>query len=399
MGRIQQLLICLIMIITIGLPSCKTVEVAVISQEYETRHINNIDAGFQNEGLFYSLPRTAIVIDIEVKKTTKTPGPYASYASRFLGLDDIITSYKDEFEIYRVNISNFAEPDPDQVFFVSFADQQTHEMFVSLNEAALIMNVNRPLIKHEILHGDDPTIHYDRDARDATFNYFFDAYQTGKHDDVSEATEEGNIAVQRQTLRRSWVEKSTELRAREVADYILEIREKKFDLISGFQEIAYSKEALKYMYDEMNKLESDYLDLFTGLTSHDIIQYRYVIRPQKKDIENGFPLFRLSSDEGILPLTSDTGTTIGLKFAPLGATTLLEQQITQNASPNQNDSLGFHYRIPEYTDISLYIESEIRAHTRMLVNQFGIVSHLPAKNLHIEFHPQTGSIKSVGFQE
>lgn len=399
MGKIQRILFLLILIAVVLLPSCKTKEVANISPAYNTRHVNNLDAGFQGTGVFYNLPRTTVVVDIEVKKTTKTPGPYAGYASRFLGLDDIITASQDIYYINHVSISSFTEPDPEQIYFVSFPDQQQQNLYIRLNEAGLIHSFNSKFNELEKQRVDDLVKYPGYLFDDDTFNFIVDADQTGGHESQSEIYGDDNIAVQRQTLRRSWVEKSTELRAREVADYILEIREKKFDLISGFQEIPYSKEALKYMYDEMNKLENDYLDLFTGITSHDILKYRYIIRPSKNDIEKENALFRFSPHNGIMSLASEEGVIAGLKYSPIKATLLADMQISNHASTDQKDSLGFHYRIPEHTDISLLLGDEIRAQTRMLVNQFGIVSYLPAKNMSIEFHPQTGAIKSIGINE
>ncbi len=399
MGRLQRLLVSLILIITVMFSSCAKQEVTVIRTGFNTSHLNEIDTGFSGNGLFYSLPRTAIVVDIKVKETTKTPGPYAAYADRFLGLDNIISAAFNEYEIYQVNINGFAEPDPEQVYFVSFPDQDEQSLYVSLNEAGLISSVNNIPDKHKALPDKEKIQHHDLYYHPTTFNYFLDSEKTEEHVTIADQTGDENIAVQRQTLRRTWVEKSTELRAREVADYILEIREKKFDLISGFQEIPYSKEALEYMYDEMNKLENDYLDLFTGVTNHKIINYRYIVRPSKTDIKDGSLLFRFSTTDGIMPFTNESGANVELKYTPVKATYLLEQKINTITAADPKGLRGFHFRIPEYTDIYLYLGGHRRAQTRMHINQFGIISHLPARDMRIDFHPQTGSIKSIGIRD
>lgn len=397
MGRVQLTLASLMLTITVLFCSCATKEITVVRTGFHTSHKNEIDTAFKSTGLFYSLPRTAIVIDIKVKKTTKTPGPYAGYADRFLGLDNIITSAYDEYEMYQVSINGFAEPDPDQVYLVSFPDRDEQNLYVSLNEAGLISSFNSIPNKDQALIDKEGIKHHDLYFQPNTFNYYLDSEIIKEQ--VAEQTRDENIAVQRQTLRRTWVEKSTELRAREVADYILEIREKKFDLISGFQEIPYSKEALEYMYDEMNKLENDYLDLFTGVTNHKIINYRYIVRPSKTDIKEGSLLFRFSTTEGIIPLTSEGGINVELKYAPINTTYLLEQNISKITSKGQKDSRGFHFRIPEYSDIYLYLGNNRRAQTRMHINQFGVISHLPARDMRIDFHPQTGSIKSIDIRD
>ena len=52
-------------------------------------------------------------------------------------------------------------------------------------------------------------------------------------------------------------------KANEAAQKILEIREARFHLISGYQEVNYG-ESMEYMNDQLKELENDYLELFLG---------------------------------------------------------------------------------------------------------------------------------------
>ena len=363
-------------------------------------HVANMGAGDTGNHMYYSLPRSVVAIDVEVTQTVRKPGPYAAYAERYLGLNDVIYSPDISYEISRVFINGYAEPDPEHVYYVVFPENEEDQesFFVSLTEEGLIASVNREFDNEEFKFGLSESTDYGYFGSDATFNYFIDTNLKEQVDTVIEHVRMDTITVQRQTLRRSWVEKGEELRASEVAEYILEIREKKFDLISGFQEINYSKEALEYMYSEMDKLESDYLDLFTGITASQTINYRFIHTPEKDRTDTRHTLFRFSQDEGVLPAHDDAGgVPVTIAYQRSHATDQLKSQIREALQDGKRRSTaGFHYRIPEYADLLIYTGTEKRAEARMQVNQFGIVTNLPSGQSTIEFYPNTGSIRSIG---
>ncbi len=361
-----------------------------------SERITGMEPGFYGNVSYYALPRTVIVIDVEVQRSTKTPGPYAEYAKTYLGLNDVIFSPSHHYEITTVSVNGFAEPDPEHVYAIFFPEENAQGFRFSLNEAGLLHSVNKKVDAPENQTAFVESKDYGVYHTNATFNYFMDSILKEQVDTIIETVPLDTITLQRQTLRRSWVEKSKDLRAKEVADYILEMREKKFDLISGFQEINYSKEALEYMYTEMDNMESDYLDLFTGITSEETIHYRFVHRPDKEDIVRRHALFRFSSKGGVKPVDADEGFAATIAYNRSKATDKILEQNTRHAPARRQSEKGIHYRIPEYADMFFYIGEEKRAEARTLVSQFGIVTHLPAKDLEIELHPMSGSIKSAG---
>ncbi len=365
----------------------------------QSGHVTGMEAEDAGKRMYYALPRTVVAIDVEVTQTVKKPGPYAAYAERYLGLDDVIFSPEISYEVSKVSINGYAEPDPEHVYYVVFPEDEDEKesFYMSLTEEGLIASVNREFDTEEFQFGLSESTDYGYFGSDATFNYFIDTNLKEQVDTVIEHVRMDTITVQRQTLRRSWVEKGEELRASEVAEYILEIREKKFDLISGFQEINYSKEALEYMYSEMDQLESDYLDLFTGITASQTINYRFIHTPEKDRTDIRHTLFRFSRDEGVLPAHDDAGgTPVTIAYQRSHATDDLEGQIRETRQERRRSATGFHYRIPEYANLLIHTGTEKRAEARMQVNQFGIVTSLPPGQDTIEFYPNTGSLKSVG---
>jgi len=365
-------------------------------------HVRNMEQSKNMQGFFYVLPRTLITVDVVVQKTQHIKGPYSEFASKYLGLNDVITENSTEFEIEEIKINSFAEPDPNEFYFVEYhpkAFSKIKKFMINLNESGLIQSVNSEFdlegFKNELEEPEE----YGFFGSASTFNYFIESNLTEKIDTITEMVQMDSLTVERQTLRRSVVEKSSEQRAKEVADYILKIRNKKFDLISGLAEITYSKETLEYMMNQLEKTENDYLELFTGLSSKSSIRYRYSYLPEKDSPVPFQTLFRFSRREGVLPTSA----------APMGEAVTIHVERNESTRQlsvflNKNEeirsrSTGFYYRIPEHAKVIIKKGNAVQADARILINQFGIITHLPANQLDIQFFPNTGSIKKVGITE
>ncbi len=390
----QKIIVFLILAAILILSGCGS------QQPVTNGHITTFEHIGSGSLACYFLPRTMITVDVEVTETIERPGPYAAYARKYLGLPAVIMEPSLAYEITGVEINHYVEPDPEEVFVAHIPEEDEDEknrFLMALSESGLLFSYNKVYEDGEFEQSLTKSHDIGHFGTDATFNYFIDTNLKEQIDTVIEHVMLDTISIQRETLRSSWVEKSDERRASEVAEYILELREKKFDLISGFQEIDYSKEALEYMYAEMGRMESDYLDLFTGITASDTIRYRFVHRPEKEDIAGRHTLFYFSSARGVLPEGDTDGLPVTITYNRSKATDAIARQINQHPQLEKPKSKGIYYRIPEYADLSVLIENQIRAEARMLINQFGIITRLPAKDMQIELHPQTGSIKSVGF--
>ncbi len=392
-------IILLGLLVVMLLPACSVKDTVVSVRGTETQNVLNMAPASAGTGYYYSLPRTAIVVEVEVEKTRSIPGPYARYAGRLLGLNNIITRPTNSYKITDIIISSFAEPDPEHVYYVSLPGEHAANRYLNFTESGLLWGIGSEAMSIHIENKNLETKDFDKQSADITFNHFVDINLMERIDTIIEQVMEDTVMLQRQTLRRSWVEKSTEHRAREVADYILELREKKFDLISGFQEISYSKEALEYMYTEMNKLESDYLDLFTGVTTHEPLRYRFIHRPSQNDANHRHILFSFSNIYGVLEPDDVDGRPFILSYDRSRNTEALDQRIYRQGVQHAQTPHGIHYRIPEYADLKLTLDHTIMTEARMLISQFGIVSHLPASDLEIRLYPGSGSIQSIGIPE
>ena len=72
--------------------------------------------------LVYGLPQTRLYFEVELGKTLVRKGPYAEYASRMLGLQNVPMKDSESWQIKSIRISDRQEVDNKQLYAVSFTD-------------------------------------------------------------------------------------------------------------------------------------------------------------------------------------------------------------------------------------------------------------------------------------
>ena len=133
-------------------------------------------------------------------------------------------------------------------------------------------------------------------------------YPVGKGTGFSDKGIPANLAERTSTLyeadnhtvrQQVIVEKTTEVKAKEVADKIFEIRENKYKILVGDTDATYSGEAMKATIDALNKLEQDYLTLFTGYSEFGSQTASFEVIPTSKKNQT-YVAFRLSDEDGLV---------------------------------------------------------------------------------------------------
>ena len=126
--------------------------------------------------------------------------------------------------------------------------------------------------------------------------------------------------MERQYLKRTIVEKSPDQKAKEAADFIAKIKDNRFNLISGYQEVNYNKETLEYMDSQLKVLEKEYLKLFTGISIHKTLTFSYKYIPLSNQINTEIPIFKFSKSKGTMELDEPGGKVVTIKDPAVGNT-------------------------------------------------------------------------------
>jgi len=353
------------------------------------------------EGCFYSLPRTVVRIEVRIDRIENYKGPYADYALRYLGLKNVVFSNSVEYHISDISITTYPEPDPDQYYFVELGGKVSkgeQSAVLSLNNAGLILGtipeIKDTIVKRvNLINQDVPSLESASDAFGELFKYSTDVSVFEKIDTIIRKVSIDTMTLEQQYFKRTMVEKSPEQKAKEAADFISKIKDNRFNLISGYQEVNYNRETLEYMDAQLKQLEKDYLKLFTGVNLHKTLTFNFKYIPLSNQINTEIPLFKFLQTRGIIDLDAPGGKVITIKIQRVGNTTMVASYLKR--AEKETKVHGFYYRIPELARVTVKLDEFTQEETQCLVDQLGLVTFLPANKWKVRFYEETGGIKGL----
>ncbi|MFC2101432.1 DUF4831 family protein [Bacteroidota bacterium] len=364
-------------------------------------HIDPSSVPVSQEGIFYALPRTVVNIEVIIDRVERYKGPYAEYALRYLGLQNVVAANSVQYKISGIKITTSAEPDPDQYYFVLMGEKlsKTEKAgLLSLNETGLILGTmpNAVEVSEQVIQLDpeeDGVTLSEMDVFPEIFKYYADISVFEKVDTIIRKVSIDTLTLERQYLKRTMVEKSPEQKAREAADFISKIKDNRFNLLTGYQEVSYNQETLEYMDTQLKILEKEYMKLFTGISIQKKYSYNYKYIPLANQINTDIPIFKFLPTVGLMDLDEMGGRAITINIQRVGNTNQVASYL--NRAVEETKTQGFYYRIPELARVSVKQPNGTADETQCLVNQLGVVAYLPASKWKVNFHEKTGGIKEV----
>ena len=372
----------------IVLASCATINV---------HHLNTSGDKPKNGGVYYSLPKTVITVEVTLSKTYKVKGPYTAYAEKYLGLSNVITENSTTYDLAGIKLNSYSIPDPDQYYFVEVPRRchKKNNVLLQLSESGIISNVNDYGEARANMKYDSVAHISSEELVEPTAQSFINSNLAESFDTLIEKVILDTITIEKKVLKKIFVEKTIEQKAKEAADFIMQAKEGKFNILTGFSEVNYSKESVEYMSNQLDKIEREYLNLFTGITVTHQLKYYFTYIPDSTENSIKLPLFRFSPKEGIVDTSSYYGDNVYLKIGRYNSTKQLAGFNEWKLNARQKTH-GYYYRIPEYANVSMIYNDKIKAESNLLVDQFGVICELPvSKKLKASFYPNSGSLKTI----
>ncbi len=231
-----------------------------------------LDSGFQfkQNYFFYALPQTAFKVNVAVARTHEMAGIYADYAEKLLGLTNVITQDKIVYSLKSIEIEQIAIPDTHHLYVVELSPKQMkNDLFTEI------------CLKQSAAGRNAETYTYQRNnlAIPDFFRYYSDlAYMEQENSYVETQIIDG-VVRQVPATKVQKVPKSNEQQAQEAADMIAKIREDRYALLTGAQEVSYSADALDRMLAQLDEMERNYIALFTGFEIEEIENHTVVVVP------------------------------------------------------------------------------------------------------------------------
>jgi len=336
------------------------------------------------KGIIYSLPRTFLAIDLQITVTDQIPGPYSAFAGELLGLEKVIDRQQKTYSLDHAVIHYGVEADPQQVFFVEKDEKSSEGIFLEFLPGGMIMG-SEPI-------GEDFPVQdkFSREHSAPAFNAdgIFPGYIAGEMkeivDTIIRKVSFDTLTYEEKILKRIMVKQSEREKAMEAASMIADLGQDQYSILVGYQETAYSSEAMKYMIGKLEEQRTSYLQLFTGVTRKEeyVVTLKHVPGDGVRQTLTGF-----SPASGLV--SADGNNDVVLQVDKKGISALAGDDA------NPAGFTGYYYRIPEACKVSVVYDDEVIGESELLINQYGVVRSLPTTVTRVEFLPETGGIKNV----
>jgi hypothetical protein len=345
----------------------------------------------QSEGLFYALPQTVIQVDIIVSKVQKIKGPYAEYADQMLGLSKVTTVNSTEYELQDIRLTSYNQPDPSEYYFIQIPEKQKDRKAIELflSDEGVISGVSSPGEARTKKRQQSINLSASRiDIPEFTNPSVFERMDT-----VIKRISLDSTIIEQKFFRKTSAAKSVEQKAREASEFILKLDESMYNLINGYQEVNYEKGTMEFMYNQMNSMKKDYLELFKGVTSTSKETFMFYYIPDKSSPTD--TLCRFSISKGILPVSSASGDLVQIQVSSFNNNNALKTDV-EMLNSGQHTAHGLFYRIPDKANVDVKVGGQVKLETHFLINQLGIVTFLPATSLrNISIDNNTGTLRRV----
>ncbi len=330
------------------------------------------DAQAMRDGsIVYGLPRTVFTFTVEFERTILKPGPYARYASDLLGLDNVITGENEIWSIEGISVSSHDELDPSEFYII-----QSNSLFqtnvLALTKEGLILDLNPGLMSSsgDIRLSNEQDINQFSNQDMGSDEYYM----------VQRDTAYKRLTIDSAFVRVPYVvEKkkrlTTDQLAERAAKRLMEIREGKHLILTGEANVFPQSDA---SINEMNRLEKEYMELFTGKTIRQKVINTYTIIPSRDNDKKQVALFQFSDLTGPVTGAGKGGTPVTLDIIPEQKTKDLAIIKKQTGEPAAQVYDKLYYRVPDMVNLRVSMGGDIYLNARKLVYQLGQVVQLPA---------------------
>ncbi len=318
----------------------------------------------------YALPMTIFTFQVQVERSIELPGPYAEYAEELLGFEDVIMDENEYWSILSMSVNSHEEADPSE-YYVIESNNLFHSNVLALKKEGLILDLDTEIGFKPVSNIGKKEVNLDQ----------FQSYDLGSDEYYRIQTDTAYRRVNLDTafIRIPYiVETKKKLTVAQLAERaarrLMEIREGKILILTGEANVFPQDDAA---IDELNRLEKEYTELFTGKTINEKHTFTYQLVPRKELEGKPVTLFKFSEVTGPGNPSSDIGTEVIVIFNSEQKTKDLTYISSQTPDPFNPPVDKLFYRIPDIVNMSVSIEDEILYNSRKLVYQFGEILQLP----------------------
>lgn len=313
--------------------------------------------------LVYGLPQTRLHFEVELVKKVVKKGPYAEYANRMLGLQNVPLKDSESWQIKSIRITDKQEVDNKQLYTLSYTDYPYNiDRLLRFTREGLILDITAgQVLTHNQYTG--------KENEDFQFmNTAVKMTTTEKIDTVYKTILTDTAFVRIPVLQRKVLGKTSEEQAREAAAQIFNIRQSRLDVLTGNIDHPYAEgTSLKLVLNALDTQEEQLLSLFNGAVIENRYVNTYSVLPEKPDFTA--PLFYFSDRAGIVNKNTAGAKEVWYEIGKVN--------VPASAGHNQQASNMVYYRIPQVAEVSAGLDKTAIASNHVNIYQFGNLVSFP----------------------
>lgn len=329
----------------------------------QTEVVQGVTQG-KDFGVVYTLPKTEIIVSVNVTKVRSTPGEFARYAERYLRLLDVTMEKEEYWLLNTITAQSVGTPDSEKSYFIKLRDR-TVAPLVELTKEGLLKSINVP--------------------------YSAETEKVAAQATAAPKSINPKELLTEEILTANSTAKMAELTAREIYN----IRESRNALVRGQADnMPQDGEQLKLMLNTLELQEKALMQLFVGTTesTNEVVKITVVPGKEYKDEV----VARFSTKLGVLSTDNLAGEPIYLTLTNMNTVAIPEA-----TDDKRKDVLGVAYNVPGRGKTTLTFNNAKVFEGELPITQYGIVEYLASslfnKNsvIKVIFNPDTGGLVKI----
>lgn len=324
---------------------------------------------FNGYGIVYSLPQTALDIEVTVTRSVEKAGPFAKYAQKYLGMAPTANTDRTLWKIDDIKVTPIGKADPDKQFAIQLKGENSTAFYLD-SEGILVAINEQPQTNKP---------HKPNKAKKYTFD---------KSDYAQLYTEEMLVAG------------STAKMAESAAKQIYLLREYRLDLLTGNTDEIPRERSFEILLDEMNKREALLTSLFMGtIETESSVEHIVYLPPVNSEKHSSNEVaFRFSERNGIVAPDNLSGEPIYISVNGTQIGTIPTDAKGNAITPSKGALI---YTIPGKADVTISYKGKTLCTENLPLSQLGVDFGLDptlftGKNpMQALFCPATGAIINI----
>ncbi len=368
-------------------------------------NINNVSTA-RPDGIIYSLPKTTVTVKVTTINEVSVRGPYYQYAQKYLGTDDIITANSQKWILGNVEISSYPVKDTSRTYLVDC----NYPCAMSFNPEGFLESVNTKPDFAEQSYRASGFNGNNQQSDDISSRRQFQEMNVNRYetvfDTVLHVVDADSIFTTVPTSKKNVVRKSLDEQAQELANQIFVLRDDRNALLVGESDGKNlpSGDALKFMHEQLNKLEESYMSMFIGKKIRLEKTYMFDYVPSGNDSDQDI-IFRFSQEYGVQSKNSQKGAPVNITVRNMNENgsenTYAQRQESLKASGSKTaPSYGLAYLTNAPAMVRIVQGNNSIAEKVINVCQMSPVRYMPeilmkSRDFNMILYPASGTVKSL----